>query len=250
LITRSTQSAFSLVELSIVLVILGLLTGGILGGQALIRAAELRAVSSEFQRYTTAIHTFKDKYFALPGDMRNATQFWLRQSSGVDCVTNSSAAISSPGSCDGNGDGFLFTLYAANTSNETHQAWRQMALAGLIEGSYTGLADATVHGTAGVNIPSSRLSRNNWRYYFLSQVAPGNPTAFAGYGFNIFASGDALRAEEVWNLDSKFDDGIPGRGAVTTFPWNACTLAANNTDFAAGYNFNASALCRIYVRTD
>ena len=70
------RAAFSLVELSIVLVILGLLTGGILTGQNLIRAAELRSVVTEFQTYQTAVMTFRDKYFALPGDMTNATDFW------------------------------------------------------------------------------------------------------------------------------------------------------------------------------
>jgi prepilin-type N-terminal cleavage/methylation domain-containing protein len=60
------KAAFSLVELSIVLVILGLLTGGILTGQNLIRAAELRAVVTEFNRYQTAVRTFEDKYSPFP----------------------------------------------------------------------------------------------------------------------------------------------------------------------------------------
>ena len=70
------RSGFSLVELSIVLVILGLLTGGILAGQNLIRAAELRSVTTQFQNYHAAVMTFRDKYFALPGDMANAEDFW------------------------------------------------------------------------------------------------------------------------------------------------------------------------------
>ncbi|PZP83692.1 MAG: type II secretion system protein, partial [Azospirillum brasilense] len=60
----SPTHGFSLVELSIVLVILGLLTGGILGGQSLIRAAELRTISTDANRYITAAQTFRDKYFA------------------------------------------------------------------------------------------------------------------------------------------------------------------------------------------
>ena len=73
---QRTRYGFSLVELSIVLVILGLLVGGVLTGQSLIRAAELRSVSTEYSRYVASVHTFRDKYFALPGDMTNATQFW------------------------------------------------------------------------------------------------------------------------------------------------------------------------------
>ena len=64
----TAQPGFSLVELSIVLVILGLLTGGILAGQSLIRAAELRSISTDYSRYIAAVQAFRDKYFALPGD--------------------------------------------------------------------------------------------------------------------------------------------------------------------------------------
>lgn len=67
---------FSLVELSIVLVILGLLTGGILSGQSLIRAAELRSVVTDIQQIQTSIYSFRDRYMALPGDMKDATDFW------------------------------------------------------------------------------------------------------------------------------------------------------------------------------
>ena len=88
------QRGFSLVELSIVLVILGLLTGGILAGQSLIRASELRAVSTEFQRYVAAVNTFRDKYFMLPGDMSNATAFWGEDAAQCDTA----AADGTPGS--------------------------------------------------------------------------------------------------------------------------------------------------------
>ena len=71
-----SRSAFSLVELAIVLVILGLLTGGILSGQALIAAAEVRKAATQFTRYQAAVWTFRDKYFAMPGDMTNADKFW------------------------------------------------------------------------------------------------------------------------------------------------------------------------------
>ncbi len=74
------------------LVILGLLTGGILAAQSLIRAAELRSVNTEYNRYITASQAFRDKYFALPGDFSSATRFWSRMNGNADCVTNSSAS--------------------------------------------------------------------------------------------------------------------------------------------------------------
>ena len=77
------QQGFSLVELSIVLVILGLLVGGILSGQSLIRASELRSVTTEYQTYVTSLGTFRDRYFALPGDLSNAASFWSTVASGA-----------------------------------------------------------------------------------------------------------------------------------------------------------------------
>lgn len=101
------QKAFSLVELSIVLVILGLLTGGILAGQSLIRASELRAVVTEYERYIAASHTFRDKYMAIPGDMANATRFW-----GDDAALCADAGITNgtPGTCNGNANGSIGAL--------------------------------------------------------------------------------------------------------------------------------------------
>ena len=79
------KRAFSLVELSIVLVILGLLVGGVLSGQSLIAAAALRSVTTQEARWVAATQTFRDKYFALPGDMNNATSFWGRMNGNADC---------------------------------------------------------------------------------------------------------------------------------------------------------------------
>src|ERR1700691_726671 len=69
----ASQSGFTLIELSIVLVIIGLIVGGVLVGQDLIRAAEVRATISQIEKYNTAVNTFRGKYNnSIPGDMNSA----------------------------------------------------------------------------------------------------------------------------------------------------------------------------------
>ena len=137
-----SRNAFSLVELSIVLVILGLLTGGILGGQSLIRAAELRALTTEYQRYFAAVSTFRDKYFALAGDMTNATSFWGKDTTSTAQCTSDSGTGGTPGTCNGNGDGWIGT-----DLRENYRAWQQLSLAGLIEGNYVGYVNPVANTT-------------------------------------------------------------------------------------------------------
>jgi prepilin-type N-terminal cleavage/methylation domain-containing protein len=169
---HDNMRGFSLVELSIVLVILGLLTGGILAGQSLIRASELRAVTTEYQRYATATQTFRDKYFALPGDFRDATRFWQRMTNTADCITNSTAAVNAAGSCDGDADAFIEAAAAASQSGEMFHYWRQLALAGLVEGTYSGVAggggtnNAAASGRFRRQLPAIAHGCNLWRILY------------------------------------------------------------------------------------
>ena len=178
-----SRSAFSLVELSIVLVILGLLAGGVLSGQSLIRAAEMRGVATDAQRYATALNSFRDKYFSLPGDMSNATQFWhfAGTTSTPGCITNWGAAEAAPGACDGNGDGVISAASAGNTTGESFQAWKHLALAGLIEGMYSGKSGASASDyIVGTNAPTSKIKNAGWMLTYIS-----NPTgAFSNHLYN------------------------------------------------------------------
>ncbi|MCK0197384.1 prepilin-type N-terminal cleavage/methylation domain-containing protein [Ancylobacter sp. 6x-1] len=242
------RHGFSLVELSIVLVILGLLTGGILAGQSLIRAAELRSVSAEYSRYSSATHAFRDKYLALPGDFSNATRFWGRQTSTVDCAANGGAAVTTPGACDGDGSGIVNRKdVGAGVSTELFQFWRHLALAGLIEGEYSGLTvDNGITPTA-QNVPSSKLGKGLW--FTIKRVLSEEGSAPA-YFFDIpyghtlqvgtaRASGSNIaplfRPAEAWNIDTKLDDGRPGRGKAIAIQWDTCTDAADNTNLDAAY---------------
>lgn len=227
------RHAFSLVELSIVLVILGLLVGGVLSGQSLIRAAELRAVSTEYSRYYTALHAFRDKYFAIAGDMPNATRFWGVQTGGAADGRDATCAAldhTTPSTdkrtCNGDGDGGINGIPLTNVY-ERYRMWQHLANAGLIEGNYTGVpGSGGVYNTiAGVNSPKSKTDGGSWSFIRNGTgVFSGNPDIYDGnYGNTAEIRNDAvsnyamLKPEEAWNIDSKMDDGLPGQGRVRTY---------------------------------
>ena len=73
---KNNKAAFTLVELSIALIIVGLVAIAIIGGGVLIDVAKNRKLISEITKYKTAIIAFYDKYHALPGDFNDATNIW------------------------------------------------------------------------------------------------------------------------------------------------------------------------------
>ena len=69
---KTKQSGFTLVEIAIVLVIIGLLLGGILKGQEMITQAKIKNIINDFNGITAAMNSYQDRYRALPGDENNA----------------------------------------------------------------------------------------------------------------------------------------------------------------------------------
>jgi len=244
------RNGFSLIELSIVLVILGLLTGGILSGQALIRAAELRAVSTEYSRYMTAIQTFRDKYFAIPGDMNNATKFWTAMAS---CPGDYTTPSTGAATCDGDGNGSLSVI-------ERYRFWQHLANAGLIEGSYTGVpsTSSTANLTVGSNVPRSRVGGGGVQIFKLSDTTPStnlyNPTdsrhtfIFLGAATLMVGTPAALLTpEEAWNVDTKMDDGTPGTGIFYNYTTGSSTVGTCTTSASAYALTLTSKVCAPYI---
>jgi prepilin-type N-terminal cleavage/methylation domain-containing protein len=75
---NSDNSGFTLIEMAIVIVIIGLLIGGVLVGRDMISAAEVRAQVLQIEKYNTAANVFREKYACLPGDCKNATNFGFK----------------------------------------------------------------------------------------------------------------------------------------------------------------------------
>ena len=219
---RGNAAGFSLIELAIVLVILGLLVGGILSGQAMIRASEVRSVISEKEKYETAINYFKEKYDSLPGDMPDATAFWgSAGGTGSDATCFMNQTATSPATCNGNGNGQ--TGNSAFGYDERFASWKHLANAGLIEGNYSGKTGGTQGSyvqQVGTNVP--RATIRNGFFDFWYEDGNGASGTFAAskwnrhvltlYGDN--SSYSALKPEEAWKIDTKIDDSSPVYGNV------------------------------------
>jgi prepilin-type N-terminal cleavage/methylation domain-containing protein len=121
---KSQQSGFTLVEIAIVLVIIGLLLGGILKGQELINSAKVKNIANDFRVIPTYIYAYQDKFKALPGDDDKAV---------THVGTNCAAPCQ-----NGNGNGVINgawtkTLGAADT-DESINFWAHVRLANLASG--------------------------------------------------------------------------------------------------------------------
>ena len=130
---RNQQSGFTLVEIAIVLVIIGLLLGGVLKGQELINSAKVKNYANDFRNIPLFIYGYQDKFKALPGDDTNVDAHL-----GGICATTSCKA-SSPGAV---GNAVLEGSWNTTTkTDETYLFWQHIRLAGLAAGP-TSTSDA------------------------------------------------------------------------------------------------------------
>jgi prepilin-type N-terminal cleavage/methylation domain-containing protein len=226
--TKRTSQAlrgFSLVELSIVLVIVGLLVGGILAGQNLVRSSELRSVTTDISKFTTAINAFQDRYDSLPGDLATATTYW--GAANADATTCKTTIGTGTQTCNGDGNGK--TAEYTVTDYESFRAWQQLKNAGLIEGSYTGVRVNATNGVdLGVNSPESRIGGAGYSLFYMTNVGAdlswfndtyrhiiqfgaevGNPATTANFN-------PVITPPEALSIDAKSDDGRPGTGTIMT----------------------------------
>lgn len=191
---KQQQSGFTLVEIAIVLVIIGLLLGGILKGQELISSAKVRNLADQGSAVKASFFAFQDRYRAIPGDYLTAT---ANLPAGAFTVTN------------GTGNGQI----AAGA--ESGQAWLHMARAGFLSGSYDGGPAANNLTCAATTCPVNAFSGRMTLLFFSN----ANGTTATTHEIR---TGSSIPVGIIAELDRKVDDGAPNTG---TFQFDAGSAA-------------------------
>jgi prepilin-type N-terminal cleavage/methylation domain-containing protein len=220
--SHKRTSGFTLIELSIVLVVIALLIGGILAARDLIRAAKIRQSMSQKDQIVQSVTTFRIKYNCLPGDCINATDFFGADPEGCP---GSGGKTPKTQTCNGNGRGNI-----GFPQNEAYYFWQHLSAAGFWSGLFRGIwtssggTDSTTYAATAISndylwfvSPASIMGGvpmiNGQPYinHFLIAL-PADP--LVAYSTDPAVSPILFRPPEMQAIDTKYDDGKPASGRV------------------------------------
>lgn len=277
--TSGSQGAlgFTLIELSIVLVIIGLIVGGTLTGQHLITASRIRAQISQIEKLRLSVNTFYVKYGYFPGDILSN----VAGTYGLYHVTGTDANTTGYGDGSGTVDGDFAGAWqmGANFGGETVMFFLHLSQAKMINGFYGIGTHASVYGATTTGGSTSGLPVLNADTTYVGEILPAAAIGDENYvavgnlnGNNYFVVTGITKLEGVmkaidslnrinptnaYAIDAKADDGLPAKGRVFALDtetnglgWVAnggdlSTPSANNCVSSSAYNTqNAS-----YART-
>jgi prepilin-type N-terminal cleavage/methylation domain-containing protein len=254
-----SQAGFTLVELAIVMIIIGLLIGGVLKGQQLITNAQITSTVAQVKAIDAATTSFKDQYAAVPGDMLTPTAR----------IPNCLAA----GNCGivGNGDGRVGTAtvtFAAAAAGEQLGYWAQLNAAGLLTGLNPPTTAQNCTGGWNTYAPSSKITGGGYDVGWnaggaaaLTAIEDNTAVANSGeylslHGTGCAATGGAaadsfLTPNLATRIDTKIDDGTPNTGTVLAAGNAAAgaTSCASATGATGVYNEAITkSVCSLYIQ--
>lgn len=223
--TCRSNSAFTMVEMSVVLVIIGLIMGSIFVAQGLLGSSEAKTLVSDVQKLQIAVGNFQGLYKGMPGDIPNATSYWS-------------------GTANGDGNGRI----AIETSNEPFRGIQQLQLANLLESSYTGGFSGTwgsgfvIVGTAAGNVISANGRDGAGLYVKCCSGTDYSRTIAFNNHINLFAVNSTITKRsgivtpiEALSIDQKIDDGVPDTGLVGgEGSWNGSAYVATGCYSSTG----------------
>jgi prepilin-type N-terminal cleavage/methylation domain-containing protein len=174
--SKTSQDGFTLVEIAIVMVIIGLLIGGVLKGQAMIQNAKVKRVAKQADEMRAAVMSFYDKYGMYPGDEN------------IDAIP--------PGiDTEGNGSGQI-------NAAEQFEVFRDLQLSGLISGDYDGISDLPRHAFG-----------DNVLLYWVNP--PGTGTAQHYLRFDNLPADVCLELDTKYDNSDNASGSIVGNAAYT-----------------------------------
>lgn len=176
---RRNQSGFTLIEIAIVLVIIGLLLGGVLKGQEMITSAKVKNLANDFKNTQTLLYAYQDKFKSFPGDDVSAAS---HVAGGTKASTNGTA-----------GNGIIEGDWnSATATDESYLFWQHLSLAGLS----TGGATPPTHAFGGL----------------MGATASGVP--ITGLPGSFFVCAANIPGKIMMQLDTTLDDGNPTTGTM------------------------------------
>ena len=194
---KRSQAGFTLIEIAIVLVIIGLLLGGVLKGQALIDSAKVKNLAEDFRNVPVFVFSYQDKFRSLPGD-----------DASVSTHLSTATAASTPADKQGNG-AINGNWNSSTTTDETFLFWQHVRLAGLTQG-----ATSTV---ATNYLPKNTLG---------GALGVSSTTPITNLKGAHFVCSDAIPGKYAVELDIALDDGNTATGGMMTTTLGTTTAAA------------------------
>lgn len=214
---RHSQSGFTLIEITIVLVVIGILVGGAIKGQDLIDSARVKSLAKDFQTISRSVYSYQDKFLALPGDFKQAS-------------TNLGADQNG----DGNGkiDGNWNDTFSDDATSEALHVWQNLRLAGITAGSHDPEQSNyhPVNAVGGmIGIQSGTSSTTETPIKIRSEE--GEDTAITG---TLIICSTNIPGKLARQLDRKLDDGLSNAGSMligsADSPGTAMTAVSNLND--------------------
>ncbi|MEO8411327.1 MAG: prepilin-type N-terminal cleavage/methylation domain-containing protein [Propionivibrio sp.] len=184
---KKQQAGFTLVEIAIVLVIIGLLLGGVLKGQELVNSAKVKNFIGDFKSVPLFIYGYQDKYKALPGDDAQAATHV--GASGVTLLTPTATL----------GNGRIEGNYNSITATDESVAfWQQVRLANLAAGAtdFSSVTAAVPHNADG------------------GRIGIQSASPISGMAGSYFVCSDGIQGKFAKQIDITMDDGNTATGSL------------------------------------
>ncbi len=201
------QKGFTLIEIAIVLLIIGMLLGGIMKGQSMINSARVRAIANDLTGIEAAWISFQDRYRSLPGDFSRASTHLIT------------------GAVDGNANAIV------ESGAEAGAVWQHLASAGFISGNFDGAPVASLND--GV-CAATTCPGNPYNGFY--KIGNSNNALNQANASHELTTGGNIPVEVMYELDLKMDDGVAGTGRLRAFnvaPYDTC-VAGDEWDVVNG----------------